>query len=309
MPRGSLPLSTELPLQSRAYLLLVVTTLFWGSNAIAGKLAVGHISPLLLTSTRWGLAFLAAVALGHRRFIRDWPTVRRHLPLLFAYGAIGFACFNASFYTAAKYTTALNIVIIQAGMPLVIFCINFLLFSIRVTAGQAAGFALTLAGVGLTVSNGSLEAFVRLHFNRGDALMLLAVLFYSSYTAALRWKPAMHWLSFMTAVSAAAFATSLPFTLWEASAGQLILPDPRGAAIGVFTAIGPGLIAQATFIAGTELIGSNRAGLFINLVPIFGSLMSVALLGEAFHLHQAAALVMVMGGIALAERRKPAAKP
>lgn len=295
-------------MQSRAYLFLVVTTLFWGSNAIAGKLAVGHISPFLLTSTRWGLAFLAAVVLGHRHFVRDWPVVRRHLPLLFAYGAIGFACFNASFYTAEKYTTALNIVIIQAGMPLVIFCVNFLLFGIRVTPGQASGFALTLAGVMLTVSNGSLDTFLGLHFNRGDALMLLAILFYGSYTATLRWKPAMHWLSFMTALSAAAFATSLPFTLWEAASGHIIPPDTRGAAIGLFTALGPGLVAQATFIAGTELIGSNRAGLFINLVPIFGSLMSVALLGEAFHLYQAAALVMVMGGIALAERRKRPAK-
>ena len=294
-------------MQSRAYLLLVVTTLFWGSNAIAGKLAVGHISPMLLTSARWALAFLAALALGRRRLVRDWPALRSHMALLFACGAIGFACFNASFYTAAKYTTALNIVIIQAGMPLAIFCINFLAFRIKVTAGQAAGFAVTLAGVMLTISNGSLQAFLSLHFNRGDALMLLAVLFYSSYAVALRWKPAIHWLSLVAALSAAAFVTSLPFTLWEAASGHIILPDTRGAAIAVFAAIGPGLIAQATFIAGTGLIGSNRAGLFINLVPIFGSLMSIALLGEAFHLYQAAALVMVMGGIALAERRKPAA--
>lgn len=282
--------------------------LFWGTNAIAGKLAVGHISPFLLTSTRWGLALVAALVLGHRHLLRDRETVRRHLPLLFAYGAIGFACFNASFYSAAKYTTALNIVIIQAGMPLVIFCVSFLLFGIRVTAPQVSGFMLTLAGVLLTVSGGSLASVLGLHFNRGDALMLLAILFYGSYTAALRWKPAMHWLSFMAALSAAAFVASLPFTVWEAASGRIILPDGRGAAIGLFTAIGPGLIAQATFIAGTELIGSNRAGLFINLVPIFGSLMSIALLGESFHFYHAAALLMVMGGIALAERRKRPAK-
>ncbi len=291
-------------MQSRAYLLLVVTTLFWGSNAIAGKLAVGHISPFLLTSTRWAVALLAAIVLGHRRFMADRATVRRHLPLLFAYGAIGFACFNATFYTAAQYTTALNIVIIQAGMPLVIFCVNFALFRIRVTTGQAAGFALTLTGVMLAVSNGSLETFLGLKFNRGDALMLLAILFYGSYTATLRWKPAMHWLSFMIALSAAAFVASLPFTLWEAASGRLFLNDGRGVAIGLFAALGPGLIAQATFIAGTEIIGSNRAGLFINLVPIFGGLMSVALLGEQLHLYQLAALALVVGGIAIAERRR-----
>lgn len=287
-----------------AYLLLTVTALCWGANAVAGKLAVGHISPFLLTSTRWGLACVAATIFALPHLKRDWPAIRRHLPLLCAYGAVGFACFNATYYTAAKYTTAINIVIIQAGMPLVIFLFSFLIFRIRVTTAQALGFALTLAGVLVTASNGSLETLIHLHLNRGDALMLLAVFLYGSYTAALKWKPQMHWLSFMSVLSAAAFVTSLPFSAWEAAHGQMVLADARGVAIGFFTALFPGLIGQATFVLGAEMIGSNRAGIFINLVPIAGTFLSILVLGEAFHTYHAVALAFVLGGIAIAERRR-----
>lgn len=280
--------------------------LFWAANAIAGKLAVGHISPFLLTSMRWGISLAAGLALGLPRLATDWPIVRRHLPLLFLYGAIGFTCFNAAFYTAAKYTSAINIVIIQAGMPLIIFIANFLLFRIKVTSGQAIGFALTMAGVLVTTSNGSFEALATLQLNRGDALMLLAILFYGGYTVALRWKPPMHWMSFMIAASAAAFITTLPFAIWEIASGAAIYPDLRGTAIGFFTALLPGFVAQVTYIRGNELIGSNRAGLFINLVPIFGTLMSILVIGETLHFYHVAAIVLVLGGITLAERRKAA---
>ncbi|HET7412128.1 MAG TPA: DMT family transporter [Pararhizobium sp.] len=293
-------------MQLRAYCLLIITTLFWGANAIAGKLAVGHVSPFLLTSMRWGLAFLAAVALAAPQLRRDWPIMKKHLLLLFMLGAVGFALFNDAFYLAANYTTAINIVIMQAGMPLIIFIANFFLFRTRATGGQAIGFVLTLAGVLVVASNGSLDALLHLKLNRGDALMLLAILCYGGYTVALRWKPQIHWLSLMTALSAAAFVTSLPFTGWEIATGGVIWPDLPGIAIGVFTALLPGLIAQITYIRGNEMIGSNRAGLFINLVPIFGTLMSIAILGETLRPFHVVALALVLSGIALAERSKGA---
>ncbi|MBI1220566.1 MAG: EamA family transporter [Rhodobacteraceae bacterium] len=291
----------------RAYGFLTLTALFWGANAVAGRLAVGHVSPFLLTAMRWALCFAAATFLARRHLRRDAAVLRRHAGLLFGLGAVGFTCFNALFYTAAIYTTALNIVILQAGMPLVIFAISFVLFRARVTGGQAAGFALTLAGVVVTAANGSLAALVQLHLNRGDALMLLAILCYGSYTAALRWKPPVHWLSFMAAISGAAFVTAVPLAAWEVARGTVIWPDARGWAIGAFTGVFPGLVAQASFIAGAGLIGSNRAGLFINLVPVFGAVLSVLVLGERLQPYHLVGLGLVLSGLALAERRRAAA--
>lgn len=293
----------------RAYAFLVATMLLWAANAIAGKLALGHVSPFFLTSARWGISFAAAILLGGRRLAADWPAIRKNWPLFVFYGSFGFAWFNAAFYSAAKYTSAINIVIIQAGMPFVIFCANFMIFRIRVTGGQVFGFLLTIAGVLIVTSNGSLETLAGLGINRGDALMCLAVLLYGGYTVALRFKPQVHWLSFMIVASAIAFVASLPFTLWEIADGGIVWPDLQGTAICLFTALLPGFLAQAAYIRGNELIGGNRAGLFINLVPVFGTLMSVTLLGEDLRLYHVAALALVLAGIGLAERAKPAAMP
>jgi hypothetical protein len=139
---------------------------------------------------------------------RDIKVIRANLPLLMAYGAVGFACFNNLLYSALEHTTAINVAIEQAGMPMVIFLANFLLFRIRVTPAQIAGFVLTLAGVAVTASSGSLARLIGLELNRGDALMLLAVLCYGGYTVALRYKPDLHWQSMITVMAASAFLTS-----------------------------------------------------------------------------------------------------
>ena len=296
-----------------AYVLLLLTTLFWGGNSIAGKFAIGHVSPMMLTALRWGLAVLALMAIGGiPRFRRDWPAVRRNLPLLFLLGATGFTLFNAAMYSALLYTSAINVSIEQAGMPMLIFAANFILYRMGVTPGQIAGFTLSLAGVGLTASHGNLFSLAELDINRGDLLMLVGIVIYSAYTVALRHKPDIHWQSLMLALCMAAFVLSLPFVAWEWFTDRLILPDARGWAVTAYVVVFPSVIAQIFFIRGVELIGANRAGLFINMVPIFGTLLSIMILGEAFHLHHAVALAMVLGGIWLAEhsgRKRAMSKP
>jgi drug/metabolite transporter (DMT)-like permease len=284
-----------------AYLLLILTTLFWAGNAVAGKLAVGHVSPMALTTLRWGLATVVMLAIGLPRLRRDWPVVRRHLPLLTLLGAAGFSVFNAMQYSALLFTSAINISIEQAAMPMLVFVANFLLHRIGVAPGQIIGFTLSLLGVVLTATHGDPTRLAALDLNRGDALMLLAIVIYAGYTVALRHKPAIHWQSLMIVLCGSAFVVSLPFMLWEGLSGSMILPDARGWTIAVYTAIFPSVLSQVFFIRGVELIGANRAGLFINMVPIFGTLLAIISLGEAFHLYHAAAMALVLGGIWLAE--------
>jgi len=284
-----------------AYSLLLLTTLFWGGNGVAGKLAVGHVSPMLLTSLRWGLACLLLWMLGRGRLKADWAALRPHLPMLVLLGFLGFSLFNIALYAALLFTTAVNTSIEQAGIPMLIFGLNFLFFRQKVAWGQAVGFTLAVFGVALTASHGSLSRLLALEVNFGDALMLVAVLAYAVYTVLLRFRPAVHWLSLMIVLTGAAALTSLPFTLGEAALGHLIWPDGRGWAVAAYTVFFPSILAQIFFIRGVELIGANRAGLFVNLVPIFGTLLSLLILGEDFQPYHAAALAMVLGGIALAE--------
>jgi drug/metabolite transporter (DMT)-like permease len=292
----------------QAYLLLVLTTLFWGGNPIAGKLAVGHISPMLLTAARWGIAAAILAWLGRHRLAADWPAVRERLPLLMCLGFFGFTVFNVALYSALKYTSAINVSIEQAGIPMLIFIVNFLLFGLRASAGQIVGFVLSIAGVALTASHGEPLRLLELKVNFGDALMLLSVVVYSGYTVALRNKPDVHWQSLMTVLTATAFATTLPFVAAEFAYGAGIVPDAKGWAIIAYTAIFPSILSQVFYVRGVELIGANRAGLFINLVPIFGTLLSIIILGEDFRTFHAIAMVLVFGGIWLAETssRKPA---
>ena len=295
-------------MQLKSYLALVTATLCWGGNAVAGKLAVGHVSPMVLTFNRWSLAMVIVLAVATPQIRRDWPVIRRHLPLLALYGIIGYTVFNALLYSALEYTGAINVAIAQAGIPMLIFLLNFALFATRVSLLQIAGFGLTLVGVALTAAHGDLGSLLRLDVNFGDLLMLFAVAAYALYAVILRYKPAIDWKSLMAIPALAALLSSAPLAVWETQAGTAIWPDATGWAVCLYTGIFASLVAQVCFIIGVEGLGANRAGLFINLVPVFGTLLSVTLLGEALQLYHVAALVLALGGIAIAESGKAKAR-
>lgn len=294
-----------------AYLLLTLTAFFWAGNAIAGKLAVGHISPFLLTTIRWTMATMILLPFAAKYLRRDWPLIRSNLFFLAALGTIGFASFNNLLYLALNHTTAINVAIEQASMPLIVFALNFLLFGIRATALQIIGFILTLFGVALTVSNGDLSRLLSLQLNIGDIYMLIAVVAYGGYSVALARKPQLHWLSFITVLAIVALIASFPYTYWEYRTGNINFPDKQGWTVSVYTAIAPSILAQLFWIRGLDIIGSNRGGVFVNIVPIFASLMAITILGEAFRAYHAAAILLVLSGVWLSQRQpaRPAESP
>jgi len=292
-------------MQIRAYAYLLLTTLLWGGNAVAGKLAVGHVSPMILNAGRWTMAFCILLSISIGQLKSDWPMIRRHIPLLLALGAIGYTAFNGFLYSALKYTTAVNGAIEQGGIPVLIFILNFLLFRIPASKIQIVGFVISFIGVALTAGHGDLTALLSLRLNIGDGLMMLAVLCYSLFTIALRWKPELHWKSLMASLSFGAMLSTIPLAAWEDASGTMILPDTTGIALILFCGLLPSLVSQTLYIKGVSIIGANRAGLFINLVPIFGTLLSVIVVGERLEGFHMLALALVLGGIALAEWGKP----
>ena len=287
---------------SNAYLLLVIAPLLWGGNAVAGRLAAAHWEPFTLTSIRWGVASIILLPFAWRPLIEDWPVLKRSWPVLFVLGAFGMSLFNLFMYLALKHTTAINASIEQASMPVIIMLLNFIFLSQRVRVLQLVGVSVTLVGVLLTATAGEPLNFFTNGLNRGDAIMLLASVFYALYTFGLRWRPKVHWMSFMWVISISAFIMTIPFASWELSRSPFELPAYPGWLILIYVVIFPTVISQLAYARGVELIGSNRAGLFINLVPIFGSLLAVLIVGERFQWFHAAGLVLVLGGIALAER-------
>ena len=273
---------------ARAYLYLTITTAGWGGNAGAGKLAVDHVSPTMLTSLLWAVAILILVPFAWPHLRREWPVIRAHALILLFLGVLGFTLFNNFLYLGLIYTSAINGAILQAATPLVIFIASFVLLRQRTFTAQLVGFCISVVGVVLVATGGTPSRLLDIGF--GDALLLLAVLCYGLYTVALRWKPQLHWLSLMTMLAIAAFIGSLPFTLWEGTTGRLIIPDTQGWLVVLYAATIASIVSQVLYIRGNELIGGNRAGLFFNLVPIFGTLFAVVILGEERQAHHLIAL-------------------
>jgi drug/metabolite transporter (DMT)-like permease len=289
-------------MHANPYALLTLTTLLWAGNAIAGKLAADVISPVALTFARWLIACVAFYFLARPHLNSDWPAIRKSLPLLFGLGALGFSAFNFGLYWALHYTTAINVTIEQSAMPVLIIFANYLFFSIRITGLQAVGVLLTIIGVLVTATRGSPLAVLESGINRGDAVMMLAVLLYGSYTVALRFRPDIHWTSLMFVLTCSAAVFAAPFYAVEILRDGFRMPGPEAWAIIAYTAIFPSMVSQIFFIRGVAILGANRAGLFINLVPIFGALLAVLILGESFRLYHLVGLALVLGGIAMAER-------
>lgn len=287
----------------QAYALLTLTALFWAGNALAGKLAVGEVSPMLLVALRWVLSVGLLAAIGWRGLVRDWPVLRRRLPFLLLLGVFGFTAFNALFYVAAHTTSAVNIGIIQGSVPAFVLLGAFVLHGTRVRWLQIAGAAVTFAGVVLVVSAGDLDRLLSLSFSVGDLFMLIACLCYAGYTVALRNKPNVPILSMLTVMAVGALLSALPLAVIEAWTGGLQPPTAMGWAVIAYVVIFPSLLAQVFWIRGVALIGPGRTGLFVNLVPVFAVILAVLLLGERFALYHLGALALVLGGIWLAERK------
>ncbi|PLX35831.1 MAG: EamA family transporter [Hyphomicrobiales bacterium] len=286
----------------RPYLLLALTALFWGGNAVAGKAAVGAVPPMLLTAIRWFLTSLILFAFARPYLKRDWPVLKAHWLRLFLTGALGMATFNLLLYNALHHTSAINVAIEQSGMPMIIVLVNFLLFSEAVSRGVAIGVILSIAGVIVTATHGNPTTLFDLNLNYGDALMLAAVAIYALYSVTLRHRPKLHWMSFMTALALAAVITALPFAIYEYMQGIVFTPNTKGFVLMVYVTLFPSLLSQIFYVRGVELIGANRAGLFVNLVPLFGSVLAVIFIGEQPALYHAVGYALILAGVYVAQR-------
>jgi drug/metabolite transporter (DMT)-like permease len=312
VPQPEVPQLENLPVLKRVgtwvhhnpYLLLVLTSMMWAGNGIAARIAVGHISPMALTSLRWVVTCLAMALFAWRPVVEAWPQLRPRLPYLLVMGTIGFTGFNVPFYWGAHHTTAVNLTIIQGAIPVFVMLGALALYGTPVGAMQALGMAVTLVGVAVLASQGDLANLLGLELNVGDLGMIVACLLYAGYTIGLRNRPNVPGLALLGAFALVAALTSAPLLAIEVARGEVLWPDATGLLCILYVGLLPSLTAQVLFMRAVELIGPGRASLFVNLVPVFGALFAVAILAEPFGIYHAAALTLVLGGIALAEARR-----
>lgn len=285
------------------YLLLVLTTAMWGGHSVVSRLAVGEISPASLTFLRWVIVAGIMLSLRGQGLREYWPVLKPRMLYLTLMGALGYTSYNILLYWSAHSTTAINISIINGAMPAMIFAGAFLAFGQRIAAIQWIGMLISTAGVILTGAKGDLQHLLDLTINRGDILILIAVILYSGYSVLLRKRPLVPSLVFFAAMTPAALVSSLIPLGIEIAAGDFFWPSSKGWLVLIYVAIFPSLLSQIFFIRAVELIGAGRAGLFTNLMPLFGAGLAVLILGETLALYHIVALALVLGGILLAEWR------
>lgn len=287
------------------YLLLVLAPLFWGGNVVAAKLVVGEIDPFLLLAARCVLAtlFIWPFALRHLR--ADWAEVRANWLVLMVFGVVGYALFNGFLYLGLQTTSAVNSAIEQGSLPMLILGANFLFFRVRARPVQIVGVLLAIFGVILTATHGDPARLLRMDLNVGDGFVILACLSYTGYTLALRFRPKVHIMSFM-AVSFAGAAVTAVVMLAVLGGGLGQVATLGDASLNVwlviaYVAVFPSMFSQVAYARGVELVGANRAAPTHNLIPVFGTLGSVLILGEALEPYHFAAATIIIAGIVLAE--------
>ena len=289
----------------QAYCMLILTTFCWGLNAVFARMAAGEISPMLLVSIRWLGTLILVVLFAGRTIMEGLPAIRQHMGYTFLMGLVGLGGFGTLIYYSAYYTTAVNIGIIQGAMPAIVLVGSCWFFRTSVNFVQIVGVAVTMLGVVLISINGELENLMTLNFNKGDLLMLIAVLLYGAYTVGLRRKHNLSSILLFASVVVWAFISTLPLTIYEFASGKTVWPEEKVWIIIGLIVLLPSFLSQICFIASVKLIGPARSGVFVNLVPVFASFLAVQLLGEAFEVYHGLSLLLVLSGIFIFEKYKP----
>jgi drug/metabolite transporter (DMT)-like permease len=290
-------------LNNQPYLLLSLASLFWAGNIVLARYVAGHVPPLMTSCIRWIGVFLILLPFAKDHLRRDWPVLRKNLPLMLLLSATGFAYNNAISYWAMQYTEALNALLIQSAGPLFVALWALVLFGVRLTRAQGAGIMLSLLGVLTIILRGDFSALLGIRLNRGDLMFASSLFSFGLYSALMTRRPVTHQLSLISFTTGCGAAMLLPFAIWESLAGFTVKPDALSLATLAYVVIFPSTLAYLFFNRGIALIGPNRAAPFFHLVPVFGSVMAIVLLGEALRPFHLIGYALVLAGVVIASRR------
>ena len=285
-------------------ILLVLMCLFYAGNAIAGKMAVGHITPYQITFFRWFAVSVTLFLIYHRQIRSAWPLLKSRWFYLVLMGGVGLVTFNILFYNAAHLTSALNIGILQGSIPIfTLIGALFFIHATKVTWQQGLGVMVGLLGVVTVATHGVPGAVMNIELNSGDLMMIIACAIYAGFTISLKNRPLVTPLVFFAVICVPAWVLPAPFAIYEMVSGGAALPTRAGWLILLYVAVFPSFLGQLFFFRSLDLIGPARAGMFLNLVPIFSAFLAVGILSEVFRFYHATALVLVLCGLWLSRDR------
>lgn len=286
------------------YLLLTLANLFWAGNWIVGRGIRGDIPPLALSFWRWIIALVFILPLAWPHLRRDWPRLAPNWRWLALFGFLGTATYNALAYVGLQYTTATNGLLLNSFIPVAIVALGWVFLGKRLRPIEALGVFTSLAGVMTIVARGDPAVLAGLQLNVGDIWILISVFAWAIYTLMLPHRPDVHPFSFLAAIAIFGCVELLPAYLWELADGRHISFSWSSLGAALYTGIFPAFLGFVFWNKGVAEVGPARAGLFIHLMPAFGILLSIAILGEKPEPYHALGIVLIFGGIWLNTRRR-----
>ncbi|SLN21938.1 DMT family transporter [Oceanibacterium hippocampi] len=290
------------------YLLLTLTALFWSGNFVVGRAVNEAVPPIGLAFWRWAIASLIILPFAWPHLVRAWPEIRRHWAVILLLSIFGVSCFNTMVYVALTTTTALNATVVNSSMPVLIVLFSWLFFRDGVGLRGGLGILMSLIGVLTLISKGTLAILLGLSFGAGDLWVVAAAASYAIYSACFRLRPAIHPLAFVAASFLIGDFFLLPFYGWEIASGSVMHLNTVTVASVLYVAIFPSLLAYLFWNRGIELVGANRTGLFIHLMPVFAGLLAILLLGETLHAYHVIGMALVLFGVWLTATGRRKAK-
>jgi len=298
----------QLNLATVSYLL--IATALWAGNAIAGRILVasGAVSPITLSLVRWGLAALLLLPLGWRVFAPSsafWQNKKRFVLL----GLFGVGSYNVLLYLALETSTAINVTLIGASMPIWMLLIGAVFYQTKPGLLQLVGAVVSLLGVAIVLTRGDLSTLLSMQMVLGDLLIMFATITWAIYSWMLsRPGPSTErqwpWAQFLMAQVLVGLLWTGFFDTFEIAAGQAYLDlNLWTASLILFVAIGSSLIAYRCWGLGVNGAGPTVAAFFANFIPLFTAIFSAAMLGEPPQLFHGLAFAFIVSGIVISSRK------
>ena len=289
-----------------AAIYLVCATLFWAGNFIVGKTAsINEIPPISLNFYRWLVAWLILLPFTFRELIKKKNYILNNIGLFIVLGITAVTIFNSALFYSLKFTQVISGVLMISTVPVMIIFISSLLKIEKTNFFQIIGVGLSLTGVLFIITKADIGLLKNLDFNRGDLIMIIAMFSWATYSALLKKKKyELSQISLLQVVISFGVIFLIPLYFIDMNMGNSIKLEKPFFLTLTYVVLFPGLASFFFWIKGVALIGANRSGIFLHLMPIFGAVMAMIIFDEKFMFYHLLGAAFILMGIILSNRKK-----
>ena len=285
--------------------MLILATLFWAGNFTVGKFAyTENIPPYSLAFLRWALVWVILIPLTFREILKKKNEIKDNLSLFFILGLTSVGIFSSFTYNALNHTQVINASLFNTAIPVSIILVCFLLKIEKTNIFQISGLIVSVLGILAIITRLDLNILLTLSFNKGDIYMLVAIISWGIYSALLKRKTfSISLLSLIQVICTFGLIVLLPAFLFELTQEKIIEVNSNFFYILFFIAIFPSIGSYYCWAGAVSIIGANRAGIFLSLIPLFSTIFAIIFFNEKFLFFHFIGSILIILGLFLSNKK------